>query len=257
MKQNKQKEWHEQWEMLRDDELFLFQEWILPNTLEDFRGKDVLECGCGGGQHTSFVAPYAATVVAVDLNTVDLAKERNRDYHNISYIEDDIANMNLGQLFDFVFCIGVVHHTDDPDKTVNNLMMHVKTGGKLILWVYSMEGNSLVAKIVEPVRKRFLKNMKRKSLLRLSKFITFLMYFPIYTIYLLPIKGLPFYEYFKNFRRLSFYRNTLNVFDKLNAPQVQFIEKKRIENWFHNSAFNIVNIDSYKGVSWRVTAKKN
>src|SRR6185295_10883137 len=77
-KQAKQSEWSEQWKMLQDDELFLFRDWIYPNTLGDFRGKTVLECGCGGGQHTSFVAPFAKSVTAVDLNTTDIARERNK-----------------------------------------------------------------------------------------------------------------------------------------------------------------------------------
>ena len=43
-------EWYEQWELLQCNELFLFKDWIYPATLKDFRGKDVLECGCGGGK---------------------------------------------------------------------------------------------------------------------------------------------------------------------------------------------------------------
>lgn len=29
-------EWYEQWKMFRDDEGFLFSDWIHPNKLEDF-----------------------------------------------------------------------------------------------------------------------------------------------------------------------------------------------------------------------------
>ena len=65
--QVKQSEWLEQWTLLQDNELFLFKDWILPNTLEDFRDKEVLECGCGGGQHTSFIAPYAKSVTRYPL----------------------------------------------------------------------------------------------------------------------------------------------------------------------------------------------
>lgn len=255
-KQVKQSEWSEQWKMLRDDELFLFQDWIEPNRLEDFKDKTVLECGCGGGQHTSFVAPLAQSVVSVDLNTTDIAKERNKEFNNITFIEDDIANMNLGKQFDIVFSIGVVHHTDSPDKTVENMKRHVKPGGRMIVWVYSQEGNELVAEIVEPVRKRFLTKMPRPSLLTLSNIITALMYVPIYTVYLLPLKFLPFYEYFQNFRKLSFYRNALNVFDKLNAPQVDFISKERISAWFNPDDFADISITPYKGVSWRGTGIK-
>jgi len=254
--QVKQSEWHQQWSLLEDNELFLFNDWILPNKLEDFRGKDVLECGCGGGQHTSFVAPYARSLTAVDLNTTDIAKIRNKDAANVEFVEADIATMDLGKQFDIVFSIGVIHHTDDPDKTVENLTKHVKPGGKLIVWVYSKEGNELVELLVEPVRKSFLKNMNRETLLGLSKAVTASLYLPVYTLYFLPLKFLPFYEYFGNFRRLSFERNTLNVFDKLNAPQVDFISRERIGKWFNNDVFEKVNINPYKGVSWSGSGTK-
>ncbi len=254
--QVKQSEWHEQWSMLQDDEEFLFADWILPVKLEDFKGKTVLECGCGGGQHTSYVAPYASHHTAVDLNTPDLAQQRNKDRTNITYKEADIAKMDLGEQFDFVFSIGVVHHTDDPDATFENMKKHTKSGGKTIVWVYSKEGNWMVEKIVEPIRKTFLRKMSRGGLLVLSRITTALMYIPIYTIYLLPLTFLPFYEYFQNFRKLSFYRNVLNVFDKLNAPQVQFITRERIGKWFNENDFKDIHISAYKGVSWRGSGTK-
>ncbi|PIQ91060.1 MAG: hypothetical protein COV71_01265, partial [Candidatus Omnitrophica bacterium CG11_big_fil_rev_8_21_14_0_20_41_12] len=103
MPQLKQSEWHKQWGLFRDEELFLFQDWIYPNKLEDFQGKDVLDAGCGGGQHTLFIAPYAKNITAVDLNTIDIAAQRNKYFKNINFFEDDIALMDLGKKFDIVF----------------------------------------------------------------------------------------------------------------------------------------------------------
>ena len=103
--QNKQSEWREQWSMLQDNELFLFKDWIAPNTLESFRGLSILECGCGGGQHSAFVADYATHHTAVDLNTADLAKERNKQRTNVEFLEADIAKMRLNKQFDVVFSI--------------------------------------------------------------------------------------------------------------------------------------------------------
>ncbi len=249
-------EWYEQWELLQCNELFLFEDWIYPVTLEDFRGKDVLECGCGGGQHTSFISPYAKSVTAVDLNTIEIAKERNKNFNNIDFLEGNIANMKLGRTFDIVFSIGVIHHTDNPEKTVQNLIEHTKSGGKLIMWIYSKEGNFLTEYLVDPIRTIFLTGLSRKSLLLLSQIITFLMYLPVYSIYSLPLNFLPYYEYFKNFRKLSFYRNSLNVFDKLNAPQTQFISKSRAMSWLTKDNFFPVHISAYNGVSWRICGVK-
>jgi SAM-dependent methyltransferase len=256
MAQAKQSEWYEEWTLVRDDELFLFRDWIFPETLESFAGKDVLECGCGSGQHTSFVTPYARSVTAVDLNTAEIARRRNEGAGNVEFVEADIAEMSLGRQFDLVFSVGVVHHTDDPDRTVDNLTRHVRPGGKLILWVYSEEGNWLVRHGVEPIRKALLRRMARRKLLRLSKLVTALMYVPIYSLYLLPLRFLPFYEYFGNFRRMSFQRNAANVFDKLNAPQTQFISHGRVRSWFPPEIFSEVHTSPYKGVSWRASGTR-
>jgi SAM-dependent methyltransferase len=256
MAQSKQREWYAQWAMLQDNELFLFQAWIYPLTLDELRGKDVLECGCGGGQHTAFMAPYARTITAIDLNTIEIARERNRQFDHIRFMEADIATIDLGQQFDVVMSIGVVHHTDNPDRTVANLIRHVKPGGLLVLWVYSKEGNFLVEYGVEPIRKFFLRQLPRSKLLHLSRFITALLMPVVFSVYLLPMPFLPYYMYFQNFRRLSFSRNVLNVFDKLNSPQVQFIERTRVERWFDPEQFGDIHISSYCGVSWRCSGRR-
>ena len=85
MPQEKQTAWSWQWRNYKDDSLFLFLEWIHPHTLETFRGQDVVDCGCGGGQHMAFVAPHARSVLGIDLNTVELAKERNSHFSNVAF----------------------------------------------------------------------------------------------------------------------------------------------------------------------------
>ena len=121
----------------------------------------------------------------------------------------------------------------------------------MIIWVYSREGNFLAERIVEPLRRTFLSKMDRSQLKQLSKFITFCMYPLVYSLYLLPLRFLPYYEYFQNFRKLSFDRNTLNVFDKLNCPQTEFVTKEKMQAWFNPNDFTDIHISPYKGVSWR------
>jgi hypothetical protein len=95
--------------------------------------------------------------------------------------------------------------------------------------------------------------MDRARLLGLSRAVTAALYPPVHSVYRLPAKFLPYYEYFENFRKLSFQRNTLDVFDKLNAPQVQFITRARVESWFPADRFQDVHVSAYKGVSWRAS----
>lgn len=257
--QQKHNEWREQWLLFQDEEGFLFDEWIAPIVREDFRGKDVLECGCGGGQHTAFVAPLVNSITAVDLNTTDIARARNAEFQNVSFVEADIAEMDLAKQFDIVFCIGVIHHTDNPDLTFANIYKHCKPGGTVIIWTYSAEGNLLVRGIVEPLRKVFLRHMSRPSLVNFSRVLTALLYPIVYSIYLIPIfRFLPYYEYFSNFRRLSFERNTLNIFDKLNAPQTKFTTFAKCHEWFNAKDFksDAISIRRYAGVSYSLSGIK-
>ena len=254
--QKKHYEWNYQWETLADNSEFLFEEWIAPYTLEDFCGKTVVDCGCGSGQHIDFIAPYALKVVGIDLNTTEIGRKRNRKHRNVEFIEGDIATVDLGEKFDIVYSIGVIHHTDDVEASFNNIKQMAKPGGTVITWTYSHEGNFLNRAFLEPLKKRFILEIKRKNMLVLARILTVLMYIPIYTVYLLPLKFLPFYEYFNNFRKLSLGRNLLNVFDKLNAPQTFFIKKERLWRWFNSGEFDNIDIHPYSGVSWHASGRK-
>lgn len=254
--QQKQAEWAWQWGHLQDDNHWLFEEWIWPAKLQDFRQKTVLDCGCGGGQHMQFVSPHAREVVGVDLNALESAKSRNADNTNVAFVDADIASMELGRQFDIVYSIGVLHHTDDPTASFQNIARHATPGGRVIVWVYSREGNWLNEWVLEPLKRAVIDHLPRSAVLLLARILTALVSIFVFTIYRLPLRFLPFYEYFENWRKLSFERNVLNVFDKLNAPQTWFIPRSQIAEWFSSNEFDDVSISSYKGVSWRGSAKK-
>ena len=93
--------------------------------------------------------------------------------------------------------------------------------------------------------------MSRERLWSLSRVITAGLWPVVHTLYRLPLRFLPYYEYFANFRDLTFRRNAMNVFDKLNAPQTHLITRERIAGWFARETFRAVHISDYCGVSWR------
>jgi hypothetical protein len=118
--------------------------------------------------------------------------------------------------------------------------------------VYSQEGNALVEHLVEPFRKAFLARASRRTVAAVSAFLTAPLFLLAHTLYRLPFRSLPYSEYLRNARALSWKRNFLNVFDKLNAPQVQLISRSRAEKWIDPARFEGRQLTSYCGVSWRV-----
>jgi len=258
MTENRKDNWSFQWDAFKDDasffedDLFLFKQWIYPNTLGDFSGKTALDCGYGRGQHLKMIATYVKKAVGVDLNTADVAREYLGE-KNIELLSGDIARISLPEKFDIVYSVGVLHHTDDPSLSFANIKTHLKKGGRLMIWVYSREGNALNRFLVEPMKELLFKRLDRRTLLAVSRAITALLYPPVYTLYLLPLRSLPFHEYFANFRKLTFEKNYQNVFDKLNAPQTHFISGETVKRWFSPEEFSEVHISSYLGISWRAS----
>src|SRR5205085_2446181 len=89
---------------------------------ERWRGKRVLEIGCGIGTDTINFARAGATVTAVDLSTesLDLARRRAGIFglsDRISFFEADaehLADFVPPEQFDLIYSFGVIHHSPNP-----------------------------------------------------------------------------------------------------------------------------------------------
>jgi SAM-dependent methyltransferase len=256
--QTPEPEWTWQWSHMQGDEHQteqLFWEWVAPMTREDFRGQRVLDVGCGGGHMLGYLKDVVTEGVGIDLNTAELVRRRFKGSPNIRIYEGDAATWGAEDDFDIVYSIGVVHHTRDPLQTVRNLMRLVKPGGKLVIWVYGYEGNFWTRWLVE-APKRFYAWMPRRMLWWVSAILTAFIYPVVYGLSALPFPWLPFYDYFRSWRRLSFVRNCTNVFDKLNAPTTHFIKRQDIDRWFEGTSFRQVIVRDWCRLSWRVCATK-
>jgi SAM-dependent methyltransferase len=124
-------------------------------SLERFVGKERLafmdgpfECliaGAGTGQQVlqSAIAYGAnAHVTALDLSTASLAyataKAREFDVRNARFVHGDILDADLlGQQFDIIECIGVLHHMADPWAGWRTLLRRLKPGGLMYIGLYS------------------------------------------------------------------------------------------------------------------------
>jgi SAM-dependent methyltransferase len=106
------------------------------------RGKLILDGGCGAGRFTDVAATLGARVVAIDLSGAVTAARNNTAVHGACV---DIVQASLLRLpfrhdiFDGIFCMGVIQHTPDPSGIMANLPGFLKPGGRLCYNFYEVD----------------------------------------------------------------------------------------------------------------------
>jgi SAM-dependent methyltransferase len=133
-----------------------FRDFFAPLDPDSFRGKEVIELGYGHGsflQH--FVRREPAHLRGVDLGDgleQTLARLGDVPPGRLDLRRGDLTQAALGE-HDLAYCIGVLHHLDDPEQGFEAVLRHTRPGGCFHCWVYAREGNALVAGVIDPVRR--------------------------------------------------------------------------------------------------------
>ena len=112
---------------------------------DKWRGKKVLEIGCGIGTDTINFARAGAHVTAVDLSSssLEIAKKRAEIFGFLDRIDFFEANAERlsefvePQEFDLIYSFGVIHHSPHPEKIVEQIRTNfVGSESTLKLMVY-------------------------------------------------------------------------------------------------------------------------
>lgn len=113
--------------------------------LAGLNGKLVLDVGCGSGRYMEIVQKYGGHIVGIDLSySVDVAFKNLGIKENVHVIQADVFKLPFKkEIFDYIFSIGVLHHTPNTKKAFECLPKLLKKGGEIAIWVYSNEGLSM------------------------------------------------------------------------------------------------------------------
>ena len=108
---------------------------------ESYRGKRVLEVGCGIGADAAEFARHGADYVGIDISaeSVKLAKQRF-EVENLPgnfYVHNGIDDLRKFGNFDLVYTFGVVHHYINEDRIINNIHDVLSPNGELKMMVYA------------------------------------------------------------------------------------------------------------------------
>ncbi|HCU80823.1 MAG TPA: class I SAM-dependent methyltransferase [Chloroflexi bacterium] len=138
-----------------------------------WKGKKVLEIGCGIGTDTINFARAGATVTAVDLSSksLALATERSKIYNlfdQITFIKADVESLSKyvePEPYDLVYSFGVLHHTPNPENAIREIKENFVTSGSTVklmmynryswkvIWILLTESKGRFWKITELIAK--------------------------------------------------------------------------------------------------------
>lgn len=110
-----------------------------------WKGKRVLEVGCGIGTDTINFARAGAQVTAVDLSTESLAMAKQRAgvfgfQDQVRFFQADaerLAESVLVEHYDLVYSFGVIHHTPQPARAAAQIRKYLGPDSELRLMVYA------------------------------------------------------------------------------------------------------------------------
>lgn len=105
---------------------------------DQLAGKLVLDAGCGAGRYMGLAARAGAENVGVDLSlAVEVARGNLGHLSYCHFVQADLlCPPFLPDTFDFVYSIGVLHHTPHPREGFFRLLQTLKPGGEIAVWVY-------------------------------------------------------------------------------------------------------------------------
>jgi len=116
---------------------------------EKWRGKKVLEIGCGLGTEAVNFARNGAYLTSIDLSSksIKLTKNRFKVYglQGNFYVGNaqELDKYLSGQKFDLIWSFGVIHHTPQPKKVVEQMKTLLAPNGEIRIMIYSKVSHKL------------------------------------------------------------------------------------------------------------------
>jgi SAM-dependent methyltransferase len=127
--------------------------------------KWILEVGCGAGRFLDVASQNDCEVVGVDMsNATDAARVTLSGRKNVHLVQASVYELPFRSgVFDGCYCIGVIQHTPDPERSLRALPRVLKEGGRLAVTIYERKPwTKLNAKyLIRPITKR----LNKKALL--------------------------------------------------------------------------------------------
>jgi 2-polyprenyl-3-methyl-5-hydroxy-6-metoxy-1,4-benzoquinol methylase len=130
-----------------------------------WRGKKVLEIGCGIGTDTVNFARHGAHVTTVDLSekSMEIARQRTGVYGVKDSVRfylgnaEELSSFVPVEAYDLIYSFGVIHHTPHPERVLEQLRQYARPGTTLKIMVYHRRSWKVLGILLGEGRGRFWK----------------------------------------------------------------------------------------------------
>ena len=105
---------------------------------EFLKRKLILDAGCGMGRFLMVSARADNEVIGIDLSaSVDRAYRLVKNLPFVHVVQGDLMRPPFKvEIFDFIYSIGVLHHTPSTNEAFQSVSELAKKGGRISIWVY-------------------------------------------------------------------------------------------------------------------------
>ena len=101
--------------------------------MDKWKGKHILDVGCGTGRLAYMIAKKGGKVKGIDYSTTAIKTAQSKYNHpNLSYEKVDVSK-NISEKYDIIISIGTLEHMDKPYSMLKKFKNHLEPKGKIIL----------------------------------------------------------------------------------------------------------------------------
>ena len=229
-----------------------FRRWTAPLQPTDWRGLSFIDVGCGMGRNSYWPMTYgAAGGLAIDVDDRSLAAARATlaPFPSVRVEKRSAYEIGCADEFDIAYSIGVIHHLQEPERALTQMVAATKPGGRVMIWVYGRENNFLAVALLDPLRKALFSRLP-------IGLVHHLAIYPSVLLWLCLRLGLGRLAYFRLLRGFGFRHLRLIIFDQMLPRIAHYWPRETVERMMREQELLDIHLHWVNEMSWSAIGTK-
>lgn len=225
-----------------------------------------LDLGCGSGRWSRFLADKVGFVEAIDpSDAVYTAVQLTKGKNNVRVTRAGVDSIPFAdQSFDFIMCLGVLHHLPDTAIALTKAVKKLKKNGLFLLYLYyNLDNRNFLFRFIFSLAnalRNIISKLPSPVKLFLCEIIAVIIYLPFIFIAKLVKTVFPAKEYYKKIPLAYYLGKSFKVIrndalDRFGTPLEQRFSKGEIKMMMENAGLGELTFSPNEPY-WHVTGKR-